>query len=339
MNEWRTWLQELCAADATGGVSAAADLAAGILSRYVPVERQNGLTMWGVLPGDSDYTILLDAHMDQVAMVVTAIDDEGFLTVAKAGGLDLRALPARPVTVHGKKPVPAVFCSTPPHLAGKEAVYDDLSILKVDAGLGAAAREWISPGDMVTFTAPPVLLAGNRLCARSLDDRAGVVCLLEVARRLSARKKRPATVCFLFSDAEELGMRGVRPAAFTLSPQEAVAVDVTFGNGPGLSPEETGRLGAGPMVGFSPALDKTLSDRLMTLAEQENIPVQPEVMGATTGTNADMIAVSRGGVKTVTLSIPLRGMHTETEIVDLSDIEATCDLLEAYVLSGGADHA
>ena len=335
----QTLLFELSRSDALGNVADAAELAAGVLAESVPVERGTGLTRWGVLKGESDYTVLIDAHIDQVGMVVTAVDDEGFLTVAGAGGLDLRALPARPVTVHGKQKLPAVFCSTPPHLSGEEKEYGNIADIKLDTGLGAGAKEIVSPGDMVTFTAEPAVLAGGRVTGRSFDDRAGVACVLELARRLKMAGTLPVTVCFLLSDGEELGLRGVRPAAYTLAPQEAVAIDVTFGDGPGIAPEESGRLGKGPMIGFSPSLDHALSKKLTATAEQNHIPYQIEVMGNTTGTNADQLGVTRGGVKTATISIPLRNMHTEAEVVDMVDLEHTCDLLEAYILAGGGLHA
>ena len=324
----------LSSADAAGSVSDAADLAFEALSRFAKTERKNGLTVIGTLPGKSDYTVMIDAHIDQVAMVVTDVSREGFLTVAAAGGIDLRALPSRPVTVHGKEKIPAVFCSTPPHLASREPEYERAEEIKLDTGLGEKAAELVSPGDLVTFSAKPQKLAGDRVTGRSLDDRAGVACVLALAERLSA-KKLPVRVCFVLSDGEEIGLRGIRPAAYEIAPEEAIAVDVTFGDGPGIPEEDCGKLGAGPMIGFSPSLDSGVSNRLVQTAKKADIPYQTEVMGRSTGTNADMIGISGRGVKTGTLSIPLRNMHTDTETLALSDLENTVRLLEEYILSGG----
>ncbi len=324
----------LSEADGAGCLTAASDLALAKLREFVPAERGQGLTVIARLPGKTEHTIMIDAHIDQVSMVVTDVDEEGFLTVAKAGGFDLRALPSRPVTVHGKEAIPAVFCATPPHLAKGERDYTDLSEIKLDTGLGSHAKELVSPGDVVTFSAKPIELAGDKVSGRSLDDRAGVVCLLALAERL-AGKELPCEVWLVLSDGEELGLRGVRPAAYTVQPDEAIAVDVTFGDGPGISPEECGKLGAGPMIGYSPALDRAVSDKLEQIAKEHDIPYQTEVMGASTGTNADAIGISRGGVKACTLSIPLRNMHTETEVISLSDVENTVALLERYLLAGG----
>ena len=324
----------LSAADGVGTLKEASDVAFKELSKYCECEKQDNLTVIGVLKGNSDYTLMLDAHIDQIAMIVTNVDDNGFLTVAKSGGIDLRALPARRVTIHGKEKIKGVFCSTPPHLASGEVEYGDISTLKIDTFLGEKAKEVITIGDYVTFESEPFDLLGDKVAGRSFDDRAAVACLIEVAKRLSD-KELPLNVAFVLSDGEELGLRGTRTATYKVNPNEAIAVDVSFGDGIGISPEESGKLGKGAMIGIAPTLDSSVSRKLINLAKDKNIPYQNEVMGSRTGTNADMISVSREGVKTVTLSIPLRNMHSEVEILDLNDLESVCNLLCEYVLSGG----
>ena len=320
--------------DAIGTVTEARDTAREILSEYAEVKNGGNLSVIGFIKGKSDYTILLDAHIDQIGMIVTDIDEEGFLTVSNSGGIDIRALPARAVTVHGKEKIPAVFCSTPPHLAKGETEYTDIADIKLDTGLGKKAREIVTVGDYVTFSAAPTALSGDLVTGRSFDDRSGVACLLEAAKRLAGREL-PVSVAILLSDGEELGMRGAATAAFGIDADEAIAVDVSFGNGIGISETECGKLGEGAMIGVSPVLDRALSDKLIDTAEQNGIKYQLEAMGGKTGTNADVISVSRGGVKTCTVSIPLRNMHTETEVLSLSDLNSVCDLLEKYILSGG----
>ena len=325
----------LSSADGVGFIREASDLAYDLLKEYCKTEKSDTLTVIGYLKGESDYTLMLDAHIDQIAMIVTDIDDNGFLTVAKSGGIDIRALPSRRVTVHGKEKVAAVFCATPPHLSSGEKEYTDIADIKLDTALGAKAKEIISIGDYVTFSADPCELLGTRVSGRSFDDRAAVACLIEVAKRLKD-KKLPLNVAFVLSDGEELGMRGIRPAAFKVDPNEAIAIDVSFGDGIGISEDECGKLGEGGMIGISPALDRKISQKLIKTAKDNNIPYQTEVMGERTGTNADMIAVSRQGVRTCTLSIPLRNMHTEVETLDIKDLDSVCELLCAYILSGGA---
>lgn len=323
----------LCSTDSIGSIESAAAKAEEELKKYCETKRDN-LTVIGFLKGESDYTLMLDAHIDQIGMVVTGIDDKGFLTVAKSGGIDIRSLPSRRVTVHGKEKISAVFCSTPPHLSGKTREFSDISELKLDTALGKKAKDIISLGDYVTFSTKPCELLGNRVCGPSFDNRAGVACLIETARRLND-KKLPFNVAFVLSDGEELGLRGTRTATYKVNPNEAIVLDVTFGDGIGISPEESGKLGEGGMIGFSPALDRKISKKLVALGKENNIPYQTEVMGRTTGTNADMVGITREGVRTCTLSVPLRNMHTDGEIIDITDMENVCELLVSYILSGG----
>lgn len=327
-------LMALSEAVGVGNLTAAAAVAAERFSPYAKVERTAGLTVLATIEGEQDKTLLLDAHLDEVAFVVTDVDANGFLTVAACGGVDLRSLPAKRVTVHGKRPISAVFCSTPPHLSGGEQSFEKIDALKIDTFLGQEAAEWISVGDYVTYAAKPVLLSGNRLSGKSLDNRASVACLLELARRFSA-KKPPMNLAFVLSDQEELGLRGIRTAAHRISPDEAVVLDVSFADGNGVSPRECGVMGKGPMIGFSPVLDTAATRKLKKLAEEMNLDVQTEVMGERTGTNADMVSLTGNGVPTALVSIPLRNMHTDVEVVDLEDLKAVCDLVERYIESGG----
>ena len=328
-------LSELCA---VGTVTEAADKAYELLKQYTECERAGGLTVIGRLRGKSDYTLMLDAHIDEVAFIVTDIDESGFLTVQKCGGIDLRTLPARPVIVYGKEKITAVFCSTPPHLSSKEQEYTDISEIKIDTLLGNKAKELISIGDYVTYSSKPVELLGDRISGKSLDDRAGVACIIELAKRLS-KKELPFSVAFVLSDSEELGLRGAKTASFKVDADEAIAIDVSFGDGPDILPSECGKLGNGAMIGVSPTIDSKISDKLINLSIQNGIKYQTEVMGGATSTNADVISVTKQGVKTGLISIPLRNMHTDIEVIDTNDLNSVCDLLEHYILSGGVKNA
>lgn len=317
-----------------GSVTEASDIAAKMLSQYAEVS-QSGTSVIGKMYGESSYTLMLEAHIDEVGFIVTDIDDNGFLTVKNCGGIDLRMLPARSVTVHSRQKVTGVFCATPPHLSNGAEKYDNISDIKVDSLLGEKAKEIISVGDFVTFNTKAVSLLGDRITGKSLDNRAGVACLLALAERLHG-KALPFNVFFAFTDAEELGNRGAKTAAFELSPDEAVVLDVSFADAPDVSDCDCGKMSEGAMIGFSPVLDKKLSNRLTAVAKENSIPCQVEVMGGRTGTDGDVIGVSKSGVKTGLISIPIRNMHTDVEVVDTNDIVSVCDLLENYILNGGA---
>lgn len=336
--EFKENLLKLSSLTAVGNITDAADFALSELSKYADTKRIGNLNIVGEIKGKSDYTLLIDAHIDQIAMVVTDIDENGFLTVAKCGGIDIRTLPARPVTVHGKRDITAVFCSTPPHLSKGDKEYTDISEIKLDSMLSKNAKDIISVGDYVTYASFPCEMLNNTISGKSLDDRAGVACILELAKRLKG-KELPISVAFLISDMEELGLRGARTAAYKINPNEAIAIDVSFGDGPDISPMDTGKVKGGAMIGISPVLSSDISGKLTAIAKEKEIPYQLEVMGGTTSTNADVISVNREGVKTGLVSIPLRNMHTEVEILNIDDLLSVCDILENYILSGGVLNA
>ena len=326
-------LFKLSNAVSIGNITDASEKAREILSNYAKI-RQNGVEVVGEIKGERDYTLMLEAHIDEVGFVVTDVDAAGFLTVKNCGGVDLRMLPARTIIIHGKQDVIGVFCATPPHLGGPKE-YDDIAALKIDTLLGEKAKEIISVGDFVTFNAKADELQNGRIIGKSLDNRAGVVCLLALAERLVG-KTLPYNVVFAFTDAEELGNRGAQTTSFAISPEEAIVLDVSFGDAPDVSPSDCGKLGGGAMIGMSPVLDKSISKKLVSIAKENELAYQTEVMGSRTGTNGDVISVTKGGVKTGLISIPLRNMHTDVEIIDIKDIENVCDLLEKYILGGHA---
>lgn len=327
-------LYTLSERDSIGSITEATDYALEILSQYTNAKKYDTLNVIGQIKGKSDYTIMLDAHIDQVGFVVTNVDDNGFLTVATVGGIDLRALPSKAVTVHGKEKITAVFCSTPPHLSKGEVEYSDISKIKLDTGLGQKAKDIVSVGDYVTFAEKCFDLVGTKVCGRSFDDRAAVVCLLELARRLH-KKELPINVVFALSTGEELGFRGATTATFSIKPNEAIALDVDFGDSPDVSPNDSSPLGEGGIITYSPILNKDIYQKLLDIANQNSIPHSNYIAGGRTSTDADIISISREGVKTAVVSIPLRNMHSSVEILDLKDLEAICDLLEKYILKGG----
>ncbi len=317
-----------------GSITDASDFAFNTLSEYADTKRLAGLGVLGEIKGESNYTILIDAHIDEVGFIVTHISDDGFLTVQKCGGIDLRHLPSKVVTIHSEEKLTGVFVSTPAHLAKDDTVPDDITDIKIDTLLGAKAKEKIKVGDFVTFKANADTLKDTICVGKAFDNRAGVCALLELAKRLST-KKLPVTVKFLLSDGEELGLRGAKTAAYSTDIDESIVIDVSFGNGPDISEFECGKVSLGGMIGISPVLSKSISNKLLAIANNNKIKYQTEVMGGRTSTNADVISLNKDGVSTGLISIPLRNMHTDCEILDIADINSVCDILENYILLGG----
>ncbi len=283
-------------------------------------------------PKDGGPHILLDAHLDEIGLIVTQVTDEGFIRAAACGGIDRRLLPASAVTIHAEEPVPAVVCSVPPHIqkgdTGKAMKADAILL---DAGLDPAhARERVRPGDRVTFDAPFDALLGGNVTCKALDDRAGCAAVLR-AGELLAENKPACGVSVALTSLEETGGPGAGTAAYALCPTHAIVVDVSFARCEGAPKHVTATLGSGAMIGIAPILDRRMSDGLRACAEKHGIAYTMEVMGGSTGTNADAIAASRAGVRTGMVSIPQKNMHTPVEIVCPDDVEAAAQLIAAYV--------
>lgn len=280
----------------------------------------------------SDYTIMLEAHIDEVGMIVTNISEDGFVSVEPIGSLDPRFLPSTPVKILGKETVFATFSSVPPHLKDDSecATFENCYIDTGRKDIG----EIISLGDIAVFDYEPECLLKNRISSKALDNRTGVASVILASEKL-ATANCPVNVVLLFPLGEELGLRGARVGAFSVDANEAICVDVSFGDCPDVPASKTAKLGSGAMIGVSPVLNRKIYKSLEQTAKDKNIPYSLEVMGGTTSTDADIISLSRSGIPSALLSIPLRNMHTPVEVVDLRDIEAVSNLIYEYVLGGG----
>ncbi|MCI9576809.1 MAG: M20/M25/M40 family metallo-hydrolase [Clostridiales bacterium] len=343
LQEVQQLLLRLCSVTGTPGEEA---LAAAVV-------RQEWEAIWPDVPIETDgmgnvtaalgnrqaaRQVLLDAHLDQIGLVVTGIDDHGFLRIAPCGGVDRRVLPGSSVTVYGQETRRGIVCCLPPHLVeGGADKVSPVDQMYVDLGMDEQeAKALVSLGDRISLQAEPRLLLGSRITAAGLDNRAGVAALLRCAQLLKQKTLRYG-VTFLFSSREETGCEGAQTAAYQAAPTEAVMVDVSFASQPGVPTAKSGKLGEGVMIGMAPSLDKDMTKTMKRLAQEQGIPYQMEIMGGKTGTNADVIGVTRTGVKTALLSIPQRYMHTTAEVVDLADVERVAQLLAAYLLEEGGN--
>lgn len=321
------------AAGASGNESLAAELALDMLKKYCPdAEIKNGNVI-GKLGkfNESLPSLVLDAHIDQIGMIVTYITDEGFLKIGNLGGIDRRLLPAQQVVIHGKRDIKGVICSVPPHLSSGKNEVISFNDAAVDTGMTKSElEEIVSYGDTITFDVKCRSLIGSRITGGALDDRCGVASIL-YALELLKDQKTAYNVTVIFSVQEELGERGAAVGAFEINPDIAIAVDVSFAFAKGENEQKCGYLGKGPMIGISPSLSKEISHKLIDTAKSSAIPYQIEVMNGLTSTNADRYSVNREGAEACTVSIPLRNMHTPVEVIDISDVELTGKLLAEFI--------
>lgn len=319
-------LIKLCSASAVGHIKEAAETAEKELEAFSTVT-VNEAYLRADIGGENQKAIILQAHMDQIAMIITNVYDDGFLSVTPVGGIDGRFLPATPVKIYGKEIIKGVFTSVPPHLKTGN-VCPDFDKCMIDTGR-ADLKDIVSPGDMVFFDFPVTALQNDRLSSPGLDNRAGCAAVIKAAGKI-AKENLPLHTIVILSMGEELGHRGAKVAAYGTEASAAIAVDVSFGDCPDVPSNKTSKLSSGVMIGISPILNKDIYKGLERLAGENNICFTREVMGGKTGTDADVISLSEGGIPTGLLSIPLRNMHTPLEVVDLKDIDATSQLLYLF---------
>ena len=284
-------------------------------------------------------TLLLDAHIDEVGLIVTGIED-GFLRFRSLGGIDPRILVDRELMILTDPPIFGVVSCLPPHVqkSGDSDHAQPMDQLSIDIGMSQESAEKTVPiGTPIVFRQECYPLGENEFCGKSLDDRSCFVTLLRAAELLKDREL-DVDLCILGSVCEEVGGRGAQTAAFSTSPDWCVAVDVTFGQTPGLSSEECScKVHKGPVVGIGPVIPHWMSDRLKEKAAESEIPYQTEIMAGGTGTNGDDFQTAREGISTAVLSLPLKYMHTPIEVIGLDDVEQTARLLATFTENLGKE--
>ncbi|MDE7389515.1 MAG: M42 family peptidase [Lachnospiraceae bacterium] len=299
----------------------------------VAVDKNNNVT--AVIGDVSNHNIMLDAHIDEIGFVVVFIDEKGFLKVTPCGGMDCRVVQDsrfKVLTESGE--ITAVACCMPPHLSdGGEDKAPSADCIYLDTGLPAEkVRELVRLGDTVAYDTTPCMLLNNRFTCCSTDNRASCALLIRVAQLL---KEKPVTsgVTLVFTSQEETFGKGASAAAYSIYPDEAISVDVSFARQSGVAAYESGELGKGGMICISPVLSRNMTDKLIELSKAEQLPYQLEVVGGATGTNADRISITRDGIPTALVSVPQRSMHTCAEVVSIDDIESIAKLLYVYISS------
>jgi endoglucanase len=275
-------------------------------------------------------------HADEVGMVVRDVTDEGFLRVGPIGGVDRTVSKGQHVVVHAAEPVPGVVGQTAIHLRDpEEESVDDVTEQFVDVGASDAdeARELVEVGDPVTVAPRVERLAGGRLAARGVDDRAGTWAAAEALRH-AVEADVDATVYAVSTVQEEVGLQGARMVGFDLAPDAVVAVDVTHATDHPDVPADRQSgvsLGAGPSVVRGGSNHPALVSLARESAADAGVDVQLQATGTRTATDADAFFTARGATPALYLGIPNRYMHTPVEVVDETDLDATTTLLGAMV--------
>jgi tetrahedral aminopeptidase len=292
----------------------------------------------GVRAGNGGPRLMLAAHMDEIALMVTHVEERGYLRVIPLGGWDPRTLVGQRVVVHGRRDLLGVVGTRPVHLldAEERKRVPQIADLAIDVGLGGeAALEAVRPGDTATRVRTLEEM-GQLLTAKSLDDRVGVFVMLEALR---AAGPSGAEVHAAATVQEEVGLRGARVAAGRVRPQIALALDICpADDGPGTPTDAPGtRLGRGAAlrVADASAIGSTpLIDLLVSVAEERGIPWQVHVSDRG-GTDAGAMQVAGDGALAACVSVPTRYVHSSVEACHPDDIEAAVALVAGFVERAG----
>ncbi len=284
--------------------------------------------------------LLVMGHIDEIGLIVTHVDDEGYLWFREVGGWDAQILVGQRVILDTREgTVKGVVGKKPVHLLRDEErkKVAEIRDLHIDIGAkdGKQAREMVRTGDVAVIDADPVALPNGRLASRALDNRLGSFVALEAARLVAEAGGAQWELASVAVAQEEITFGGSRTSAFSLEPHAAIVVDVTHAtDAPGIDVKEAGKheLGSGPVITRGSTINERLFELLHETAEAEKIPCTIEASSRATGTDADAVHLSRGGVPTALVSIPIRYMHSPVELVQLKDVHACAKLIAAATL-------
>lgn len=293
-------------------------------------------------PAEGCRRLIVMGHIDEIGLIVTHIDDEGFLWFREVGGWDPQILVGQRVAIAtaGGGEIRGAIGKKPIHLLREEERKKVAEIRDLHIDIGARDRdqasEMVRVGDVAVLDADPVALPGGRLLSRALDNRLGSFVALEAARLVAQAGGAQAWELVAVAAAqEEITFGGSRTSAFSLAPDAAIVVDVTHAtDAPGIEIKDLGKhpLGSGPVISRGATLHPALFELLCEGAEAEEIQFTVEASGRHTGTDADAVHISRGGVPTALVSIPIRYMHSPVELVSLEDVHAAAAVIAAMAL-------
>lgn len=282
--------------------------------------------------GNGSLKIMITAHADEVGLVVTNIDDRGFVHFACIRNVDVKTLPAQEVVIHGKKEVYGVIGAKPPHVLTQEEVKKAIKVddMLIDTGMSEEKIvKLVSPGDFITIKRSCTSLLGDFITGKALDDRAGICAMFECARILKNIKHSP-DVYFVATSMEEVGHMGARTMAYSINPDIGIAIDVTSADKYANS-DILVECGKNIKIAVGPNIHPELSEKLMKTADDNAIPYKIVAEPGNTQTDAWDIQVAREGIPTLLVSIPIRYMHTSTEVINYSDVEKAGRLLALFV--------
>jgi putative aminopeptidase FrvX len=285
-------------------------------------------------PQEPRRRIMLAGHMDEIGLIVTVIE-KGFLRFTQVGGFDVRTLMGQQVVVHGRRELPGVIGCRPPHVLSPEERNKPVPMeeLFIDVGLPQEELEKVvRVGDLITLRRPFTELQNGLVSGKAFDDRAAVAAMAVCLDALQTLQHK-WDVFAVATVQEEVGLRGALTSTYGIAPDAGIAIDVGFASQPGVSESYSIELDKGPALAFGPNIHPLMFEELQRVAKEFEIPLQVEVAPGGTGTDANAMQITREGIPTALLSIPLRNMHTPVETLCVKDVTRTGRLLAIFIAS------
>jgi endoglucanase len=296
----------------------------------------------GVINKDGKPRVMLAGHIDEIGYMVKYIDKGGFIYFSIIGGIDLHIIPGERVWIKGKKgKIPGIIGRKPIHQIEKEEREKVSKLEDLFIDIGAKDKKEVESLIDIGDPAVPAVgyepLLGDRAVGRAFDDRSGAFVVSEVLRRLE-EEKIEASVYGVATVQEEIGLRGAKTSAFGINPDVGIAIDVTFASDYPHIESETKRkkygdirIGKGPVIARGPNINPRVFDLFVKTAKEENLPYQVEPISKATGTDANVIQLTRAGVAAGLISIPNRYMHTPVELVSIDDLDNASKLIAGFI--------
>ena len=284
--------------------------------------------------------IMLAGHCDEIGFMVKYIDENGFIYFSSIGGVDDHIVPGQRVKIHTRSgPILGAVGKKPIHVLEQEEKKKVVKLHEQWIDIGATSREEVAKlvkiGDPITFAPGIEKLQGSIVIARGLDDKMGVFVVCEVLKSLASTSFSAAL--FVTSTVqEEIGLRGARTASYSINPDVGIAVDADSATDfPQMDKRKGGeiKVDRGPVLAKGPNINPVVAEKLIEVAERENIPYQLSGESRATPTDANVIQISRAGVAAALVSVPVRYLHTPVEIISLNDMENAIKLLTQFILS------
>jgi endoglucanase len=291
-----------------------------------------------VLNPKADFKFMLAGHIDEIGLMITHVDDKGYIYTAQIGGMDPALLVGQRVSIITEKgPILGVIGRKAIHQMQADERKKGVEMENIWIDIGAenkkAALKRVQIGDPIVIDVQCRMLDDDKVVSRATDDKAGAFVVAEVMKALS-KKKLNICVMGVATVQEEVGLRGAITSAYRVHPQAGIAIDVTFASDhPDTDPKKLGevKLGKGPVLHRGPNINPVMERELFKIAKSKKIAYQLTAEPRPTGTDANAIQLNRGGAATSLVSIPNRYMHTPVEVISIKDLDNTVKLIVEFL--------